>query len=178
MLEPQRLLSRLNPITVDWKSNIATTGEVLRAEDIAAALSGLAQGPYLLLRYLWSGDATVTTELYALILRETQMLAQTQNWKSKNDTVRLFSMVKMALHEMQKANLCKQCHGSGVHLNEPCLCCSGTGTRKLKYTEYARHCGVKASNWKKCWEHKYYQVQLILTEWEQIGMQHFLEKLC
>lgn len=178
MLEPQRLLSRLNPITVDWKNSIATTGEVLRAEDIAAALSGLEQGPYLLVRYVWSGDTSVITELYALILRQIQILANNQNWQCKKDAIRLLSLAKMALHEMQKANLCKPCHGSGVHLNEPCLTCSGTGTRRLKYTEYARYCGVKSSNWKKCWEHKYYQVQLILQEWEQKGMQHLLEKLC
>ncbi|MGE4348856.1 MAG: hypothetical protein AB7D28_03750 [Candidatus Berkiella sp.] len=178
MFEPQRLLSRLNPISVDWKNNIAITGEVLRAEDIAAALSGLEKGPYLLIRYLWAGDQSVITELYALILRETKILADNQNWQCKKNTTRLFSLVKMAFYEMQNTSLCKPCHGSGAHLNETCLSCNGVGTKRRKYSEYARCCGVKAANWKKCWEHKYYQVQLILQEWEKIGIDHLLEKLC
>lgn len=177
MYEPQRLLSRLNPIAVDWKSNIATTGDVLRAEDIAACLAGLEQGPYLLVLYLWAGDSSVITELHGLLLSEIQTLAYEQKWKCKDDSIRLLALIQMALGEMKKINLCKPCHGTGVAFNQFCNVCNGTGHRRRKYSEYAKHCGVKVANWKKCWDEKYYQVQLVLQGWESMGVKHLLGRL-
>lgn len=177
MHEPQRLLTRLNPITIDWQNAIAVTGEVLRAEDIAACLSGLAQGPYLLALYLWSGDVSVLGSLYALLLDETKLIAQQQNWQCKDNDTRLLALIKMALHEMKKVNICKPCKGTGIQLNATCYQCNGIGRRKRKYSEYAKHCGVKVSNWKKCWDVKYYQVQLILQDWEYKSMEHLLARL-
>lgn len=155
----------------------AITGEVLRAEDIAAGLAGLAQGPYLLVLYLWTGDTSVTTELYGLLLKETRMLANERSWKCKDNDIRLLALIKMALYEMKKTNLCKSCKGTGVQLNETCLVCNGAGHKRRKYSDYAKHCGVKIANWRKCWDDKYYQVQLILQDWEERGISHLLSKL-
>lgn len=177
MQEPQRLLTRLNPITVDWKNQTRETGEVLRAEDIAACLAGLERGPYLLSLYLWSGDATVWLELYSLLFVEVKQLAIENNWRCKTDYQRLFSLIKMAMYEMRKGNICKSCEGSGIKLQDKCSSCGGIGKKRKTKTEYAKYCGVKVSNWVKCWDYKYSQVMLILIDWEEQSVSHLLAKL-
>lgn len=177
MQEPQRLLARLNPITVDWNNSIRVTGEVLRAEDVAACLSGLERGPYLLALHLWAGDESIKLELYSLLFAEVKELATKLSWRCKNDYERLFLLIKMAMYELKKANICKFCKGTGVKLHNTCDECQGVGKKRRTQTEYAHSCGVKVSNWKKCWDSKYCQVMLILTDWEESGINHLLAKL-
>lgn len=177
MREPQRLLSRLNAITVDWNNVGCVTGDVLRSEDIAACLAGLPRGPYLLLLYLWSGDKLAYDELLQHIFYEAQDIAEQHNWRCKSEPQRLFAMIKMALQELMVIKNCRACKGSGLKLTEPCKQCYGTGKRRISNAEYASRCGVKASNWVKCWEYKYKLIFSHITEWESIGMEHLLSKL-
>ncbi len=177
MREPQRLLTRLNPIAVDWQNSVRVTGDVLRAEDVAAGLAGLKQGPYLLTLYLWSGDTTVEHELYLLIFNEVKELAEKRNWKCKNDEVRLLLLIKMALLELKKIKNCNPCKGTGVKTHDVCSNCNGIGKRRRTQAEYARACGVKISNWKKCWDQKYSEVLLIIIDWENIGVEHLVSRL-
>lgn len=177
MQEPKRLLARLNPITVDWQNAIRVTGDVLRAEDIAAALSGMEKGPYRLCLYLWGGDASVQANLYELLLAEVKYLAGRENWKHKNDEMRLLTLVKMAMYEVTNANKCNSCKGTGFQNGNKCFDCNGKGKKRNTQSGYAKYCGVKVSNWKKCWEHKFYKVQILISEWEEIGILHLLNKL-
>lgn len=177
MQEPQRLLARLNPITVDWKHSIRVTGEILKAEDVAACLAGLDRGPYLLALYLWSGDESVTLELYSLLFVEAKNLAVKYNWRCKNEFERLFALIKMAMHELKKVNICNLCKGTGVKLHNTCDACYGDGKKRRTQTEYARICGVKVPNWKKCWDYKYNQILMILIDWEELAINHMLSKL-
>lgn len=177
MQEPQRILARLNPISIDPRNLSRSTGEILQAEDIAACLAGLRRGPYLLLRYLWCDDKTVTKELYVLLLTEMIQLAQRDDWPCRNNLSRLFSLVKTALFDIEKNSLCKHCHGSGIKLNESCYYCNGSGKKKRTQSEYAKLCGVKPSNWKQYWAGRYHETLLIISEWNEEGMTHLLRRL-
>ncbi len=177
MQEPQRLLARLNAVSVDWQDSIRVTGDVLRAEDIAAGLAGLERGPYLLSLYMWTGDSSVALELYGLLLIEAKRLAIKHNWRCKNSSVRLLSLIKMAMYEQTKVNICNPCKGTGVKQNQMCSSCNGIGNKRPSQTEYAGYCGVKVANWKKCWDDKYSHVLMILIDWEEVGISHLLRKL-
>jgi hypothetical protein len=177
MMEPQRLLTRLNPITIDWQNTSRTTGSVLTSEEIAACLAGLARGPYLLIRYLWCQDHTVTVELFHLLLQESTRLAHKHNWGCKNNSQRLSALIKMALYEMEKVNLCKPCKGTGVKINVICATCNGSGTKKPSQAEYAQYCGVKRPNWLRHWAEKYQEIYLSIAEWNERGINHMLARL-
>lgn len=177
MQEPQRLLSRLNPFSVDPQNHSPLTGEVLRPEDIVGSLSGLERGPYLLLRYLWCQDMTVFKELYGMLLNETIQLADKNNWPHKNNLNRLIGMINLALRELKTVNLCKPCKGSGVIVNQPCMNCYGSGKKRISQAEQARYCGVEPANWKKHWAYKYQEVFLQISDWNERGMAHLLSRL-
>jgi len=177
MHEPQRLLARFNPITVDWQNCIPVTGAVLRAEDIAAGLAGLARGPYLLMRYLWCQDKTDIAELHALLLNEVLQIAKNHNWACKGNMQRLTALMKMALYEFERENHCKPCKGTGVKTHQTCAQCNGKGKKRRSQAEYARLCGVKANNWQQKWAYKYHEIYLLVSEWNEIGMDHLLTKL-
>ncbi len=177
MQEPQRILARLNPISLDPRNLSQTTGSILKTEDISAGLAGLKRGPYLLLRYLWCDDKTVTNELHTLLLSEIFQLAQKDDWPCRNNLIRLHALVKTALFDIEKSSLCKQCHGSGIKLNEPCYYCNATGKKKRTQSEYARQCGVKPSNWKQYWAVRYHETFLIIADWNEEGMTHLLSRL-
>lgn len=177
MHEPQRLLARLNTISVDWQNSARMTGDILRAEDIAACMSGLESGPYLLLRYLWCQDGTVENELRAIIQQEVYVLANHNSWGCKNNINRLNALSKMALYEFQKVNLCKPCKGTGVKLNQVCARCNGSGKKKMTQAERAKVCGIKPSNWVRSWEQKYEEIYLLLVDWNEKGISHILSRL-
>ncbi len=177
MQEPQRILARLNPISIDPCNLSRTTGGILQAEDVAAALAGLRRGPYLLLRYIWGDDKTVTKELHILLMTEIIQLSQEENWPCRNNLSRLHALVKTALFDLERSSLCKQCHGTGIKLNEPCYYCNGSGKRKRTQSEYARLCGVKPSNWKRYWAVRFHETYLLITEWNEEGMTHLLSRL-
>jgi hypothetical protein len=177
MLEPQRLLTKLNAITVDWENYIRVTGPVLGAEGIAMGLAGLERLPYLLVRYLWSLDESVIGELYALLLSDILQLADRGNWHCKNDFQKLIRLIKMALHEMQHVNICNPCKGTGVVKHQTCLKCHGAGIKKRSQAEYAQYCGVSDSNWKRSWACKYQEVFLQILEWNEKAIKHLLSRI-
>jgi hypothetical protein len=177
MKEPQRLLARINPISVNLQSSTAITGMVLKAEDIAASLAGLERGPYLLIRYLWCQDHTVAKELNELLLKEIKHMALKKNWKYKNDTIKLSTFINVAIRELEHVNLCKSCNGTGVKTNKMCLPCYGTGKIKFSQSNCARVCGIKPSNWKLYWAGKYQDVCLLISEWNERGIDHLLSRL-
>ncbi|MFO1259074.1 MAG: hypothetical protein U1E78_11785 [Gammaproteobacteria bacterium] len=177
MREPERLLSRLNAVGVDWQNVSAATGDVLTSVDIAATLAGLAKGPYLLMRYLWCGDKTVGAELVELLLADAIQIAHKQQWGCKHNLPRLSALVKMAIHEMEKINLCKSCKGTGMKMLESCCHCDGVGKKQRTQAEYARYCGVDPSNWQRRWSKKYEKIYLHAVTWNDIGINHMLSRL-
>lgn len=177
MIEPQRLLSRMNPVAVDWQNSIRVTGDVLRAEHVAACLAGLERGPYLLLRHLWCQDESNQRELYGILLVEIIHIADKHHWTCRNDFRQLARLIKMALSELKNAHICKPCQGTGVKANEKCLRCHGHGKKRLSQAECARVCGVKPANWKRSWAHKYQEVYLWISDWNERGINHLLSRL-
>lgn len=177
-MEAQRLLSRLNTISVNWEISERVTGDVLRAEDIAYSLAGLARGPYLLMRYLWCQDESVKQELYGLLLMETVHIADRNNWKCKNDFSRLMAFIKTAIHEIQFDNICKSCKGTGIKCIQKCMSCNGSGKKRRSQSELSHSCGIKPSNWKKQGEMKFNNVYTHLMQWNDIGVEHMLSRLC
>lgn len=177
MIEPQRLLARMNTITVDWQNNIPVTGKVLTAQEISGSLAGLARGPYLLMRYLWCQDDSVAKELYGLLMVETINIAAENDWRCKNNFYRLAALMKMAVDELKENSSCKPCKGTGVMVNQPCVQCNGRGKKKRSQLEQARLCGVKPANWKNHWALKYQEIYLKISEWNDEGINHFLSRL-
>lgn len=177
MHDPERLLSRLNAVGVDWQNVSAATGDVLTSVDIAATLAGLADGPYFLVRYLWCGDKTVAPELFDLLLGSAVQIARKHQWGCKNNLLKLSALVKMAIHEMEKVNLCKPCKGTGMKAIEICRHCNGNGSKQRTQAEYARFCGLDPSNWERRWAKKYEQIYLHAVRWNEIGIYHMLSKL-
>lgn len=177
MQEPQRLFARLNAVSVQWEDYIRVTGPILGAEAIAAGLAGLARLPYLLMRYLWCLDSTVTNELYRLVLGEIVIVARNENWPCRNNPTQLMRLIKTALHELKHVKHCKVCSGTGVKKMAICAKCQGVGRRKWMQAEYARHCCVDPENWKRSWEGKYQEILLRLTEWNEQGIRHLLSRL-
>lgn len=177
MFEPQRLLARLNPVSLDWKHSSKATGDILTAHDVAAALSGLPRGPYLLLLYLWADDHSVVTELQELLLKIISQIAKAQNWKCKDEPNRLALLTKMALYESKTPRLCNPCIGTGVLKNTLCIKCNGGGRKKMKLKDYSSFFGVRASNWEKCWSEKYNCFLMILYGWENEGCSYLASRI-
>lgn len=177
MIEPQRLLARMNTITINWENNIPASGDVLTAEDIAGSLAGLEQGPYLLMRYLWCQDGTVRDELYGLLLLEIIHLADKENWGCKNNFSKLMMLIKAGLNELGKVNLCKPCRGTGLLKTEICMQCNGMGVKKRTQAQLAHSCGVKPANWNHHWALRYNEVYLLLVDWNENGLKHLRSRL-
>lgn len=176
-MEPQRLLARMNALTLNWGNSIPSTRDVLCAESIAAALAGLGQGPYCLMRYLWCHDDTVQQELYGLLLREVFQMAHNEAWGCKNNLSKLMLLIKTAIHDIGKVNLCKPCKGTGVFKNEICIQCNGVGHKKRSQADLAKSCGINPPNWRKHWAMRYHAVYLLVCDWNEKGLQHLVEKL-
>lgn len=177
MLEPQRLLARMNTIAINWQSTSPVTGEVVTAHDISGCLAGLKQGPYLLMRYLWCQDETVRNELYGLLLVEIIHLADKQHWGCKNNFIKLMMLIKAAINEVGKVNLCKPCKGTGLLKTEICMQCNGVGVKKRSQAQLAHSCGIKPSNWNHHWALRYNEVYLLIVDWNESGLKHLLSRL-
>lgn len=172
MSEVRRFLPRLNTSIMKWETLSHVTAGGLTSSDIAGGLAGLARGPYLLVRYLWCGDHTVTTELYNLLVKEINRIAHKKNWSCKDDINRLKALVNMAMLDVEKINLCKPCGGTGIKTNQICTQCYGLGKKKRSQAHTARLCGIKPTNWKRSWEGKYQEVYLCILEWNTRGLNH------
>jgi len=138
MHDPERLLSRLNPASIDWHNVSAATGEMLTAVDIAAAMSGLERGPYLLMLYLWCHDNSVALELQGYLFKAAKALAMRRAWQCKEDSEKLLALIDLAIEELRYVNLCKSCKGTGIKINQHCNTCNGGGVRRKPFTYYAK----------------------------------------
>jgi hypothetical protein len=177
MHDPERLLSRLNPVTIDWHNISAATGEMLTSVDISAAMAGLERGPYLLMLYLWSHDDSVAQELQGYLLNATQAYAKKYNWQCKDDLDKLLAFIDLAVDELKYVNICKPCNGTGIKINQHCNTCNGGGVKRKPYSYFAKRCGVKDSNWQKCWESKYQEIYMMISDWNQAGIKYMLKRI-
>ncbi|MFO1259108.1 MAG: hypothetical protein U1E78_11955 [Gammaproteobacteria bacterium] len=176
MEDSARLLSRLNPLAVDWNNVSAVTGEILTATDIAAALAGLARGPYLLMLYLWCHDHTVESELMHHLIEAAKEIAVRYGWQCKDDIKKLKALVILALDELKNVNLCKSCKGTGIKINQPCDKCTG-GVKRRPDSYFATHCQVSPSNWQKCCESKYQSIYLFISDWNDLALQYMRRRI-
>ena len=127
------ILAMLNAKTVDYNSSGHSTGETLRPEDVAAALSGICNQPMLTYTYVkFCGQ----NDLYARLL---PMQQQSQRYKFKikgynRPDYQINALAEIALNTALIPQHCTHCNGTGNTPKkggwETCASCKGTGLRK------------------------------------------------
>lgn len=141
--------------------------DFLSPEDVAAALSGLDRGPYLLARFIFCLDGSVSRELVKLA-------AATQSMNRFAVEIRE-RVACVAILESSQTIICKSCNGERVMPTAAglidCADCHGTGFRRWSQRDRAEAFGSCQTSWREQYN-VYYEKNVVSTffRWRAIAL--------
>ena len=158
--------------------------EVLRPEDIAAALQGVPRGPYLLVRWKYAGDWSVASEFTQILEDRIARLAERKVWSRKKPE-RLRGMAQLALIEAELIpQLCRKCKGRReIMVRKPkvrwidCPVCEGTGRHKMSEHARASMTGIPWESWRRTWRGRQDNIKGMLIQWEWFCVRKLIQRM-
>ena len=165
-MKPSRVLVRLNPKTQSLEPQSDATGprQGISAADCAAMLSGVKDGPMLLIQAVYAdntarlGDLMRWWEARAWEhYRDGRMW-----WRIDTDGKRrkYLKLAMIALEQYITPGICYACLGRGHIYRQgervkPCGICGGSGKEGVNMRDIARRCGIRKAEWRKKWHRIY-----------------------
>ncbi|HHS83694.1 MAG TPA: hypothetical protein ENK38_02055 [Gammaproteobacteria bacterium] len=182
------ILARLNPKVVDATEPGGGGGKVdtLSSSDIAAALSGVSRGPYLLALAKYAGDTDVLNELVRIVTARIRVKAKRKGWKPVHQQ-QYRHMAILALQEAEATpQVCRRCHGRNngyIEIRKPkrqwilCPDCAGEGKWNRTDKSKARAIGVPFRDWRARWGQRQDVIRAMMIDWEWSAVQKMIRRL-
>lgn len=184
-MNPIKVIANLNPHIGSYAERTGDGVEAESAGIIAAhALGGLAKGPELLVRYVWSNDRSVFDSLKNMALIHASDIMYSEQWTGSRKLM-LTDMVVLALFELLGLNKCTTCDGreleSLTYVKESggfvvCPKCKGTGSIAITETMRRDYLRLTMHQW-AVWGNRYSKIYNLLADWQNIALRHVVRKM-
>lgn len=142
--------------------------------DVAAALAGLAPGPYHLARLAWVDDHRAESDLVQAL-----SLAVSPP-RRPEDRPPWLGALALAIAEYCWPPRCGECEGHGVVWTPKpgaCLGCHGTGRGRWTEEKMAEAVGVDREAWRRVWRGRYERAYRCVSGWGSEVMSHLTRRL-
>lgn len=168
------ILARLCPKIADLGSRGGLPE--LTALDVAAALAGLAPGPYHLARLAWVDDHRAEPDLVRALCDEVSPPRRPGMGAGRP----YLAALALAIAEYAWPPRCHECEGHGVLWTpkpKHCTGCHGSGSGRWSERQMAEAVGVSVAEWREVWRGRYERAYRCVSGWGSEVASHLHRRL-
>lgn len=187
-MRAEQVLAKLNPKTQSLEGRVDTVGQRqgITPADCAAAMSGIEDGPLLLVQATHADNLSMIHDLYKwweacaweIARRNRKVWRIDTDWKRQ----RYRKLMVFVLHQHISPMRCPRCLGrSEVYLSgepvEACVACNGSGKYVYAPGKMISLIGVNRKAWHRKWQHIYYELMQYLRRVDDEAMAKIRRKI-
>lgn len=176
-----KILAKLVAKSCNMEPSIASTSkDGITQADVAASLSGLKDGQYLLMRLKWADDRCDNHCDRLIDHARHELRPYFEEWRTNG--VEETMLICMALSEVVHPHKCPECEGKGVIYHkhgviEDCGHCNGRGLRSKTKRALSKQADIPYTTWTRKWHRRYIYVLRMFLSWEDTAIRKIKRSL-